>query len=966
MARRKQKAKVTGEIPLKFAKFLTSLANRDWDKGSFLKNVSLVTGELLNHWFSDEICSTREYNFHEGQRQAILNTIYLHEVLDVKNVHDMYMKVQPELLQDIDLLNLKQDKYNHPKYAVKMATGTGKTWVLNALLLWQYLNAKYHNESSIFSKNFLIVAPGLIVYERLLDAFLGKERIGGTRDFDESDFRRFEKLFVPPTYKEEIFGFIQNNVMKRDEISRKVTGEGLIAITNWHRLKSENNNLKIDDSFEDPTSMVKDVLPVSPSKTAGNDLSALDNQYLKGKEIEYLAELPDLVVFNDEAHHIHDVKRGGEVFEVEWQKSLLKISEPKKDKFIQIDFSATPYIQARGKQKVKNYFPHIIVDFDLKTAIWGGLVKTIAIDKRKTMGAKELDYNAEREGRRIIGLSEGQKIMLSAGLTKLKILEDQFVSIDESKHPKMLVMCEETGVVPYTIQFLKSQGLEEEDIMEIHSNKKGDVTEKEWEQLKQRLFNIDKHQSPKVIVSVLMLREGFDVNNICIIVPLRATTTGILLEQTVGRGLRLMWREKEYEDVKIENRFRLLNKKQEPINYYDLLSIVEHPEFMRFYDDLIEGGAVVSVKEDISRESILGDIIKVGLKDDYEEYDFFWPVIVQDREENLVPTKLSYENLKPFELSLEELKKIVPKDDIFQAEEITVRTRFGEYAVNSSIFTAKNYNEFLQKLVNGVSSQILPVSKRKSRNFPMMQINRVEIAGLADNYIRHRLFNQEFDPTVDNNWRVLLLAKSGIIEHITKNIGKEIYKLQNNIDIKEAKVLKTYFSKIEELKMRENYSMEVSKAIYERLPYPSQKGGFERNFMLFVDRDSEVNSFIKINEIYHDFARITYIREDGLLARYFPDFLVNIEDKIYIVETKAQKDVQHPNVLQKRQATVDWVAKINELNPKDRMNAKWVYVLLSEQTFYDLEANGASTFDILEFAKGKVKIDATLDSYMEK
>lgn len=91
MARRKQKTKATGEIPLKFAKFLTSIVNRDWDKGAFLKNVSPVTQELLNHWFSDEICSTREYNFHEGQRQAILNTIYLHEVLGVKNVHEMYL-----------------------------------------------------------------------------------------------------------------------------------------------------------------------------------------------------------------------------------------------------------------------------------------------------------------------------------------------------------------------------------------------------------------------------------------------------------------------------------------------------------------------------------------------------------------------------------------------------------------------------------------------------------------------------------------------------------------------------------------------------------------------------------------------------------------------------------------------------------------------------------------------------------
>ena len=71
-------------------------------------------------------------------------------------------------------------------------------------------------------------------------------------------------------------------------------------------------------------------------------------------------------------------------------------------------------------------------------------------------------------------------------------------------------------------------------------------------QVKERLFNIDKYESPKVIVSVLMLREGFDVNNICVIVPLRSTQSAILLEQTVGRGLRLMWREPEYSEEFVE------------------------------------------------------------------------------------------------------------------------------------------------------------------------------------------------------------------------------------------------------------------------------------------------------------------------------------------------------------------------------------------------------------------------------
>ena len=96
-----------------------------------------------------------------------------------------------ELLQELDLDELSEPRYQHPMYAVKMATGTGKTWVMHALLIWQYLNASdYFNEKN-FSKNFLIIAPGLIVYNRLLDAFLGKEDENGVRNFETSDTRHF-------------------------------------------------------------------------------------------------------------------------------------------------------------------------------------------------------------------------------------------------------------------------------------------------------------------------------------------------------------------------------------------------------------------------------------------------------------------------------------------------------------------------------------------------------------------------------------------------------------------------------------------------------------------------------------------------------------------------------------------------------------------------------------------------------
>ena len=145
--------------------------------------------------------------------------------------------------------------------------------------------------------------------------------------------------------------------------------------------------------------------------------------------------------------------------------------------------------------------------------------------------------------------------------------------------------------LPLVTEFLvDSEGLSEDDVVQIDSDKKGPIPAKEWDTIKQRLFNIDKHQSPKVITSVLMLREGFDVNNICVIVPLRSSQAPILLEQIIGRGLRLMWREPELQDIKQENRVKLLQKKEEPSNYLDMLSIVEHPAFMEFYEELVQEG----------------------------------------------------------------------------------------------------------------------------------------------------------------------------------------------------------------------------------------------------------------------------------------------------------------------------------------------------------------------------------------
>ncbi|MEI2642171.1 MAG: hypothetical protein V9G10_07520 [Candidatus Nanopelagicales bacterium] len=262
-----------------------------------------------------------------------------------------------------------------------------------------------------------------------------------------------------------------------------------------------------------------------------------------------------------------------------------------------------------------------------------GLVKSLVLDRRKEIGALPLEFKAERDDAGNPALSEGQRVMLRAGLKKLRKLEADFAQLDPARHPKMLVVCEDTTVSPLVAQFLQDQeGLQDDEVMTIDSGKKAELGEKDWAPVRQRLFSVDRHATPRVIVSVLMLREGFDVNNICVIVPLRSSQAQILLEQTIGRGLRLMWRDDEYTDLKRENRERI-NAGQEPGSLLDVLSIVEHPAFQSFYDELIAEGLAGTTGDDMDDTSATGDVIAAELREGFEAFDFGIPFILQEADE---------------------------------------------------------------------------------------------------------------------------------------------------------------------------------------------------------------------------------------------------------------------------------------------------------------------------------------------
>ena len=788
----------------------------------------------------------------------------------------------------------------------------------------------------------------------------GKEE----RNIETNDFYLNQEVFIPVHYRQEVFSFIQNNVVTKEEgIGRKTTGDGLIALTNWHLFENQIADEPNESQPKDIPGMINELLPIRPGKAAGNDLGMLDRRYLRGSELEYLAELDDIMVINDEAHHIHELKRNGEIEEVEWQKGLNAIAEKKGERFFQIDFSATPYDQrGSGKKVQKCFFPHIIVDFDLATAMRKGLVKTLLLDRRQELTElKDLDYKAVRDERnKVCDLSDGQRLMLRAGLAKLKKLETEFTAVDEKKNPKMLVICEDTSVAPYVNQLMLDEGLAQDEVVTIDSNAKGEVSEEEWKETKKKLFDIDKYQKPKVIVSVLMLREGFDVNNICVIVPLRSSEAPILLEQIIGRGLRLMWREPEYQSIKEDDRKRVLQLHSQPKTYIDMLSIIEHPAFIQFYDDLFAQGLAVEETGETGEGGSTGDLIKVGLREDYERFDFEWPIIVREAEEELEDAEIDIKTLQPFTaFPLDRLRQFLAQDgETFISQEAISKTQFGRYKVTANLFTATSYNEYLQKLLRTITLRFDRVTSHREMPVPNLQINEAQMIAVVDRYIRTRLFAQPFNPFNGSDWKILLSKDAIVTKHIIEEMARAIFNLQNNIMTTDAQVIHTRFSSVTEIKMRESYSVETHKTIYERQGFPSYGGGLERAFIDFLDKDGEVERFLKISENMHPFAIIYYMRRDGLMATYHPDFIVATHEKVYLIETKGNDKLFDKNVRQKQTAAIEWTRKINELKPEERMNLEWEYVLISEDNFYSLSVNGATITDICD--RCKVSLSAAM------
>jgi len=224
------------------------------------------------------------------------------------------------------------------RYAFKMATGSGKTWVMAMAVVWSYFQ-RMREKNTELSTNFLVVAPNVIVFQRL------------EKDFGSS--RIFSALpLVPPEWRGS---FRLKVIVRGDTTDPDRTGN--LVLTNIQQLYEAR-----DDGMT-PLNAVDALLGRKPAK----DLASYQRSML-----ERLMGLEDLVVINDEAHHVHEEK-------LVWTKTLLSIHKVLPNGLgLWLDFSATP------KDQNKMYFPWTLTDYPLAQAVEDRIVKAPSSLPRKT------------------------------------------------------------------------------------------------------------------------------------------------------------------------------------------------------------------------------------------------------------------------------------------------------------------------------------------------------------------------------------------------------------------------------------------------------------------------------------------------------------------------------------------------------------------------------------------------------
>lgn len=840
---------------------------KEWRDSNY-DGASETSKSLLTWWFKEEHTiynqdgSSYNFRYYFSQREALETVVWLYEVAGVKDKYDLIR------YNSTGVLSPQMFTEDWLRFVIKMATGAGKTKVMSLAIAWAYFH-KLYEEGSNLAKNFLLIAPNVIVFERI-----------------KNDFEGNKIFFLDPVLPDN--GYMGQNWQDDFQITlhlqddlKNVSDTGNIFLTNIHRVfESDVQDASFED--EDTTEYFLGDKPVTKTNEGTVDLGMV------------VRDIDELIVINDEAHHIHE--------ENAWLKSIRDIDNKLKQKggglSLQLDVTATP------KNSKGSIFVQTISDYPLVEAIHQRVVKQPVVPDEASRGklkeGQSVVFTEKWRDHITLGVEEWKKTYKQLEPTGKKSL--LFIMTDDTKN------CDDVAsYLELTYPELKGA------VLTIHTNKSGEISEnasgrnkEELELLRKQSNEIDSWESPyKVIVSVMMLKEGWDVKNVTTIVGLRpyAADSKILPEQTLGRGLRRMYFGRDDID--------------------EYVSVIGTPAFMDFVES-IKGEGVILEKRLMGTNSkpispMVIEVDKENEKKDIEKLDIEIPVMsarIQREYKNLALLDVSaFENKKEEirTFSEQEKREIIFKDVV--AEEVHHTTILdGDIEPNH------------QSIVGFFTQAIM----REMRLFGCYDI----LFGKVKDFIAEHMFEQSVDLTDLN-----VLRNLSEVEY-SKKIKDTFKKYINELTVQDRgdTEIKNYI-KVSEARpfvVNDKSFLVPQKSVFNRIVGDSN---FELDFSAFLEKCEDIISFAKNFQNKEASAlRIEYKNSEGFIATYYPDFFVKVDERrVYIIETKGREDEDDKIKFERLQG---WCEDVNKR--QDRVVYNALYVGQEEY-----EKNPAKNFDEL-------------------
>jgi len=571
---------------------------------------------LLNWWFNtphmlEQAGGTMsQFQYYFAQREALETIVYLYDVAGVQDKHDM-MRFDASGLVSGSMFD-----ETWRRFVVKMATGSGKTKVLSLVLAWSFFHKLYEPDSQL-ARNFLVITPNIIVLDRIYKDFQG------LRIF-------FEDPVLPDNgvdghnWRDDF----QLTLHRQDEVTiTRPTGN--IFLTNIHRVYS-GEDIPPSPDDEDMRDYFLGKRPTGATTDSKVDLGMI------------VRDIDELMILNDEAHHIHDPRMA-------WFKSIEDIHNRLLQKggslALQVDTTATP------KHNNGAIFVQTIADYPLVEAISQNVVKHPVLpdapSRAKLSERQSAKYTEKYADYIDLGVIEWRKAYAEHEKVGKKAI--LFVMTDDTRNCDDVAEYLEGHYPDLKGSVLVIHTKNNGEISEVQSGKAKDVLE----DLRKQANEIDNADNRfKAIISVMMLKEGWDVKNVTTIVGLRAYSakSNILPEQTLGRGLRKMY----------------------PDDTEEYVSVVGTNAFMEFVESIQAEGVVLERKAmgegTAPKTPLVVEIDKENDKKDIDALDIEIPVLTPRvyREyknlNDLDVAALGHQRVAYLQFSEEEQREIVFKD----------------------------------------------------------------------------------------------------------------------------------------------------------------------------------------------------------------------------------------------------------------------------------------------------------------